>query len=174
MAAQELSRKYAMAVFSLALEKWTTALKSTQDKLSEDSALMKKLQDTELSFGERQKALDAVIPASGDAHVHNFLYTMLRDGDIDKLADVIDEISRMISGGPQVQVARVTTAVALSEAEQDQFRQQLRQKYGQNLEFVFNVDSSILGGAVVQVGDKIIDGSVASRLDSMGNLLGVR
>ncbi|MCB9076880.1 MAG: ATP synthase F1 subunit delta [Anaerolineaceae bacterium] len=174
MAAQELPRKYAMAVFSLAVEKWVTALKATQDKIAEDASLLKKLQNTDLSFGERQKALDKVIPAESDPYVHNFLYTMLRDGDISLLGEIIDEIGRMTSGGPQVQVARVTTAAALSEAEQDQFRQKLRSKYGQNLEFVFNVDSSILGGAVVQVGDKIIDGSVATRLQSMSNLLGVR
>lgn len=174
MAGNELPRKYAMAVFSLALEKWISALKTTQDKLSEDSKLMKKLQNSELSFGERQKALDTVIPAESDVYVHNFLYTMLRDGDIGLLGEVVDELGRMISGGPQVQVARVSTAVALSEAEKDEFRKQLRKKYGQNLEFVFNVDSSILGGAVVQVGDKIIDGSVASRLSAMSNLLGVR
>lgn len=174
MAAQELPRKYAMAVFSLAVEKWVTALKATQDKLAEDASLLKKLQNTDLSFGERQKALDKIIPAESDPYVHNFLYTMLRDGDISLLGDVVDEIGRMTSGGPQVQVARVTTAAVLSEAEQDLFRQKLRSKYGQNLEFIFHVDSSILGGAVVQVGDKIIDGSVATRLQSMSNLLGVR
>ena len=174
MAEHELPRKYAMAVFSLAVEKWVTALKVTQDKLTEDASLLKKLQNIDLSFGERQKALDNIIPAESDPYVHNFLYTMLRDGDINLLGEVIDEIGRMTSGGPQVQVARVTTATALSEAEQEQFRQKLRSKYGQTLEFVFNVDSSILGGAVVQVGDKIIDGSVATRLQSMSNLLGVR
>ena len=174
MATQELPRKYATAVFSLALEKWITALKATQDKLSENPALLQKLQNSELSFGERQKALDAIIPTEGDSYVHNFLYTMLRDGDIGILGDVIDEIGRMTSGGPEVQVARVTTATALAEDEKEKFRQQLRKKYGQTLEFVFNVDSSILGGAVVQVGDKIIDGSVASRLSAMSNLLGVR
>ena len=50
----------------------------------------------------------------------------------------------------------------------------LRDQYGENLEFVFNVDSTILGGAVVQIGDKVIDGSISTRLESMGNILGVK
>jgi F-type H+-transporting ATPase subunit delta len=62
----------------------------------------------------------------------------------------------------------------LSEADKEQFRQKLRDKYGENLEFVFNVNPDILGGAVVQIGDKVIDGSVAARLQALSNTLGVR
>lgn len=80
----------------------------------------------------------------------------------------------MMRGGPQVQVARVITAVALNEDEIEQFRQKLRAKYGENLEFDFTVDPAIIGGAIVQVGDKVIDGSVASRLTAMSNVLGVK
>ncbi len=174
MKAQELSRKYATAVFSQALEKWLTALRAVQNKLVSDSALAKNLQDSGRSFSDRQKELDAVAPDGSDQHVLNFLYTMLKDGDIGLLGDVIAELDRMTRGGPMVQVASVVTALALSDSEKEQFRQRLRSKYGENLEFDFNVDSALIGGAIVQIGDKVIDGSVAARLESMSNLLGVK
>ena len=174
MKAQELSRKYATAVFSQALEGWLTSLRSVEDKLVNNDALTKKLQDTDLSFADRQKALDSIIPASADQHVRNFLYTMLKENDIGLLGDVVGELDRMTRGGPLVEVAYVTTASQLSDADKEQFRQKLRAKYGQNLEFEFNVNASIIGGAIVQVGDKVIDGSVATRLESMSNLLGVK
>lgn len=174
MKAQELSHKYATAVFSLALDKWVSALTTVQQALASDSTLADKLGNPALPFAERQKALDAVIPVGSDKYIHNFCYTMLEDGDLGLLGNVIAELDRMTRGGPQVEVAQVTTAVELTEADQEQFRQKLRQSYGQGLEFVFNIDPSIMGGAVVQVGDKIIDGSVATRLASMGNALGVK
>jgi F-type H+-transporting ATPase subunit delta len=80
----------------------------------------------------------------------------------------------MMAGGPLVQVARVTTALELPDSDKEQFRQELRQKYGEELEFAFYTDPTIIGGAIVQIGDKVIDGSVATRLKSMGNLLGVK
>ena len=80
----------------------------------------------------------------------------------------------MSRGGPLVQVARVTTAFSLSDDDKEQFRQKLRDKYGENLEFVFNVDSALIGGAIVQVGDKVIDGSVSTRIEAMSNRLGVK
>ena len=87
---------------------------------------------------------------------------------------VLLDLEHMAQGGPQVQVAHVTTAVALSDSEKEKFRKKLRSQYGDNLEFVFRVDQSILGGAIVQVGDKVIDGSVATRLEAMSNALGVK
>ncbi|MFN8457347.1 MAG: ATP synthase F1 subunit delta [Anaerolineae bacterium] len=174
MKAQALSRKYATAIFSLALEQWLNPLNAVQRSLSGNTALAKRLQDAALSFGERQKELDALIPGSASQHVRNFLYTMLKDGDLDTLGDVIAELERMMRGGPQVQVAKVTTAVALSESEMEQFRQKLRAKYGENLEFDFGVDPAIVGGAIVQVGDKVIDGSVSTRLAALSNALGVK
>jgi F-type H+-transporting ATPase subunit delta len=171
--AQELSRKYATAVFVQALEKWMAALRAVQDKLADKPDLMSKLEDAKLSFVERQRELDRLIPAESDQHIRNFFYTMLREGDINLLGDVINDLERMVQGGPQVQVARVTTAYPLAEEEKEKFRQTLRQKYGGNLEFDFNVDPTIVGGAIIQIGDKVIDGSLKTRLEAMSNLLRV-
>ncbi len=174
MKAQELSRKYATAVFSLALEKWFGTLHAVQDKLAESPDLAESLQDKDRSFGDRQKKLDQLIPDDSDQSVRNFLYTLLKNGDIGLLEKVLLDLEHMAQGGPQVQVAHVTTAVALSDSEKEKFREKLRSQYGDNLEFVFRVDQSILGGAIVQVGDKVIDGSVATRLEAMSNALGVK
>jgi F-type H+-transporting ATPase subunit delta len=132
------------------------------------------LQDKDRPFSERQQALDKIIPGNSSQQVRNFLYTLLKDGDIGLLGEVMGELERMVRGGPQVQVARVTTALPLSEQERDTFRQKLAVQYGESLEFDFDVDPAILGGAIVQVGDKVIDGSVATRLAAMSNALGVK
>jgi len=172
--AQELSRKYATAVFSQALDKWVTALGAVADRLADNVDLIARLDDTSASFKDRQKELDKLIPSDADRSIRNFLYTILKEGDMGLLADVIGELERMTRGGPTVQVARITTALPLSDQDKDAFRKKLRQKYGEDLEFIFNVDSSIIGGAIIQIGDKIIDGSVATKLESMGTLLGVK
>lgn len=174
MKAHELSQKYAVAIFSLALEKWVTALNAVQERLASDSNLAKTLQDSDRLFSERQKELDQIIPADSDPNIRNFLYTLLKNGDIGLLGQTLTTLQQMSQAGPLVQVAHVTTAIALSEEDKEQFRQKLRAQYGNNLEFDFSVDPSIIGGAVVQVGDKVIDGSVATRLESLRNALGIK
>ncbi len=174
MKAPELSRKYALAIFSQALEKWLSPLNAVQGELAGNAALLTGLEDSSRSFSQKQADLDKLIPAGTDQPVRNFLYTLLQEDDMALLPDVIAELERMTRGGPQVQVARVTTAVELSDEEKDRFRQKLRTKYGQNLDFVFNVDPGIYGGVIVQIGDKVIDGSIAARLEALGQALGVR
>jgi F-type H+-transporting ATPase subunit delta len=172
--AQTLSRQYATAVLSLALEKWLTPLNAVRDRLTDSPNLAESLQDTGRSFNSRQKELDEIIPANSAQEARNFLYTLLKNGDIGLLGEVLADLERMSRGGPLVQVARVTTAIVLSDSDKEKFRQTLRAKYGDNLEFAFHVDPTIIGGAVVQVSDQVIDGSVATRLEAMGNVLGIR
>lgn len=174
MKAQELSQKYATAIFSLALEKWVTALNAVQDRLANNQSLAQGLENSDRSFAERQKDLDGLIPSGTDQNIRNFLYTLLKNGDIGLLGQTLTTLEQMSRGGPLVQVAHITTAMELSDADKEKFRQKLRAQYGDNLEFDFKVDASILGGAIVQIGDKVIDGSVATRLESLSNALGVK
>ncbi len=174
MKAQELSRQYATAVFSLLLEDWLISMRVVKDNLIGDPALFKKLQEANQPFQDKQKLLDEIIPPNSPPKIHNFFYTLLKEERFGLLSDILADLERMSFGGPHVQVAYVTTAIALSDEEKEQFRRKLRVQYNKELEFVFNVDLAIIGGAIVQTGDKRIDGSVATRLEAMSNALGLK
>lgn len=61
-------------------------------------------------------------------------------------------------------VARVTTAVALTDDERSRLRAALANLYGHDVHLQIELDPQVVGGLVVQVGDEVIDGSVAGRL----------
>jgi len=61
-------------------------------------------------------------------------------------------------------VARVTTAVGLSDSEITRLQEALAGLYGRAVHMQIEVDADIVGGVVVQVGDEVLDGSVAGRL----------
>ena len=61
-------------------------------------------------------------------------------------------------------VARVTTAVGLSETEVTRLQAALAGLYGHEVHLQIEVDADIVGGVVVQVGDEVLDGSIAGRL----------
>jgi len=63
--------------------------------------------------------------------------------------------------------AHVTTALPLTPNEQDNIKQSLAAKIGQDAEINFKVNPSILGGLIIRVGDKVVDGSVAGQLEGM-------
>jgi len=61
----------------------------------------------------------------------------------------------------------VTTAIPLSEAEREKLAEDLSTQLGKDVRLVAQVDPSILGGLLLQVGDRLTDASVAGRLDQL-------
>ncbi|MES4787715.1 MAG: F0F1 ATP synthase subunit delta, partial [Nitrospiraceae bacterium] len=60
---------------------------------------------------------------------------------------------------------------ALTDDEQRALESKLRAKFGRDLTFEYRVEPSLLGGVVAKVGDKIIDGSLAAKLNAMQEML---
>jgi F-type H+-transporting ATPase subunit b len=67
--------------------------------------------------------------------------------------------------------AEVTSALPLTESEQNAVKQDILSQMGGQTTVAFRVDPSILGGLVIKVGDKVLDGSVAGKLESMREAL---
>jgi F-type H+-transporting ATPase subunit delta len=89
--------------------------------------------------------------------------------------EVLKSLDEMLRGGDQ-NAAGITSAVALTADERNALESKLRAKFGRDLAFAYQVDPALLGGVIVKVGDKIIDGSLASKLNAMAETLlgGVR
>ncbi len=164
---EELSRAYAAAAYQHTTGAWLSELNAVQDKLAADPALLANLDDGESDFANRQARLDAILPSQARTDVKNFLYTLLREGHLGLLDTVIADLTRMVAQRSAAQVAHVTSAVPLTPDEQEALRQRVHARYGNEVELDFHVDSSILGGVILQIGDKVIDGSIAGRLTTL-------
>src|SRR5262249_40487698 len=68
-----------------------------------------------------------------------------------------------VSGGS----VEVTSALPLNDGEQSAVRQDVVARLGGSPSVVFRVDPNILGGIIVRVGDKVVDASVAGRLEGL-------
>ena len=60
--------------------------------------------------------------------------------------------------------ATVTTAVTLSDTEKEQIQDSLKEKWESEVALESNIDPGIVGGMVIRIGDKVIDGSTKGRL----------
>ena len=83
----------------------------------------------------------------------------------------IERLSDVASRRRGQSVARVITAVALTPAQEQRLGDVLARIYGRAVGMQVTVDPDILGGLVVQVGDEVIDGSIAHRLEAAGRRL---
>ena len=84
-----------------------------------------------------------------------------------QLDAIIVEFDRLVQRRPTQRLAQVTSAVPLTDGEKDALRAKVKESFGADLEFQFDVDASLIGGVYLRVGDQIIDGSVAGKLAAM-------
>jgi F-type H+-transporting ATPase subunit delta len=97
----------------------------------------------------------------------NFVAVLIRNDRIVGLDDVVRELRRVINQRLGISEAKVTSARKLDEQERKELEKHIAELTGGTVEAEFNEDSSLLGGAVVQVGSTVYDGSVRGRLDRL-------
>jgi F-type H+-transporting ATPase subunit delta len=161
----EQARYYAKAVYESALQGWLKHLSAARVALEKNGAMRERA--TSDQAAERLAVAAAITPPEAPQEVRNFLSLLADKGHLDLLDDIIADLGRLMRKGPEARVARVISAVPLTEDEAAQLRAKILTRFGGDLEFDFRVDPSILGGLVVQVGDRVIDGSIAGKLTAM-------
>lgn len=67
--------------------------------------------------------------------------------------------------------ARITTAFSLSDAEMNSLVAKLEAKFGRKIDATQHVDTDLIGGVVIQVGDEVMDASVRGKLADMAATL---
>ncbi|MGY1821071.1 F0F1 ATP synthase subunit delta [Geodermatophilus sp. SYSU D00079] len=86
-------------------------------------------------------------------------------------ATVVERLSEAASGRRGHSVARVTSAVPLTVAQERRLTDVLSRLYGRAMGLQVTVDPAVLGGLVIRVGDEVIDGSITHRLEAAGRRL---
>ncbi|MFI8827814.1 F0F1 ATP synthase subunit delta [Streptomyces sp. NPDC053431] len=77
----------------------------------------------------------------------------------------LESLSKLAAARRDRMVAVVTSAVPLSDAQKQRLGAVLAKLYGRQMHLNLDVDPTVLGGITVRVGDEVIDGTIAERLD---------
>ncbi len=172
MTAHAEPQDYARAIFDLALDGWLRQLRDVKAALTASAALTSAAADASLPVSHRLRLLEtAAAPGGLSQGVRNTLGTLLDSGQIGMLGSILAELEQLAKPRAERRIARVTSAVALTAAEQAAFRDRLAAKFGSDLDLHFSVDSALIGGILLRVGDQVIDGSVAGKLAAMHDRL---
>lgn len=166
MANEQLARQYAQAVFEQAMAQWLTPLQAVAAALEKAGALTP-LDDAALAFSKKQELLRPLLPPNTPTQVQNLIFTMATQNHLHLLRQVVTDLDRYAKRQAIGASAKITSAITLSDGEKNALESKLRAQFGNDLSFDYTVDAAILGGIVVRVGDKVIDGSVAGKLAAL-------
>jgi F-type H+-transporting ATPase subunit delta len=86
------------------------------------------------------------------------------------IGDIAEEYQRLVDnyrGIEGTEVAEVTTAIPLDDEYQLKVAQRLTSLIGRPIVLKPKVDSNLIGGIIIRVGDRLIDGSIRSKLAAL-------
>ncbi len=102
----------------------------------------------------------------------NFLLLLVDRGRIIFLGQICRSFEKLLRAKYQVALAEVTTAVPLSESQQEQLRQKVQaMTKASRVELALGVNPDLIGGVIFKVGSQVVDGSVRGQLRRLSNRL---
>ena len=170
MAKQVGGQRYARALFELAVEKdatdqWASDLAQMADVM-QDEQFNPFLKHAEVPLDRKIFALATVLP-DVDPMVRNLGSLLVTRGSVDSVGDVSSAFNRLVDERLGRQRIEVTTAVELDSAESDRIQQFVTDLIQREVVMSTQIDESILGGIVIQIGDKLLDGSTRAKLEEL-------
>lgn len=172
----DTSKSYADALFSLALETNTvfetlTALKELRDGIYATEGALDLLASPFIPKDERCAVLEKAFGDVQPEHVMSFAGVLVQHGHIRELDDCLTAYTQLHDEHCRLSIAYVTSAVKLTAGERTKLTEKLSRKLNRTIHLECAVDPSLLGGLVVQVDGKVIDGSLKHRLQEIKEVM---
>ena len=115
---------------------------------------------------QKRHLLDAIVQREGISKpVRNFVAVLIDHHRIAVIGEVASDFEKELNNRLGFAEAQVTSARELSPVERRALESQVEKLIGKKVRARYDRDESILGGAIVQVGSTIYDGSVKGQLE---------
>ena len=162
-------KRYAQAAFELAverdeLESWQVSLRKIAD-LTENQELMALLESPKLPFPVKKDLLEEGLGGINLLAL-NLACLLVSKGKLRSAEQISREYDRLLDAGHGIEHAEVTTALPLGDEDKERISSYLG-KAGYRVIIDTQVDPSIIGGVKVKIGDRLIDGSIRNRLETL-------
>jgi F-type H+-transporting ATPase subunit delta len=167
----EAARVYAEALFDVAKEK--AELDAVRDELGQFADAVDGNRDLQVFFfspyfssAEKTAGLKRAV-SGANPELLNFLELLIekqRMPEVFRIRRQLDELWKRENRRIEV---TVTSAVELEPAVVEKVGEEIERQTGQKVELASRVDGEILGGIVLQVGNKVLDASIRARLEKL-------
>lgn len=169
-----MAGRYAQALFDLAQEQGATEqvagdLARFSALIAESADLQRFIKSPVFSAEEQGKALTAILARAGIGGIAgNFLKLVAAKRRLFAVGDMIRDYNKLNDFAKGLKRADVTVAEPLKDAHIDALKVALAELTGgQSVEMTITVDPSIIGGLIVKLGSRMVDGSLRTKLNSL-------
>jgi len=171
MAQSRAAIRYAKAVLALANEQSSASkvnddMKSIANAVASSKDLSDMLQSPVINLTVKKAALLKVFPDLNTLSA-KLIDTLVDNKRINMLEAVAQKVNVLFDESQGTQIAKVTTAVPLTDELKVKVLAKVKELTGKEAEIQSTVDESILGGFILRVGDIQYNASIANKLDKL-------
>mgnify|MGYP001179317492 FL=1 len=165
-----IGREYAAALFSCAREtgeRFSDALCAVETLFADNPQYVALLSSPAVALSEREELIKKAFSDAVPPTVLHFLQVLCAHGHMAAFSDCVKEYCALEQAAERELTARIVSAAPLTEAQKERLCRRLSEKCGRTVTPEYAVDPSLVGGVIVYMDGKIMDGSLAHRLQNM-------
>jgi F-type H+-transporting ATPase subunit delta len=168
-----IARPYAKAAFAEARDKrrlrqWSDALRIAA-QVSADQRVRPLFGNPHVTAAELVEFVTGIGGAAFDDEMRRFLAVLAENGRLEYLPEIAGLFEKLRAEQERVLDVTLSSAVELSSEQCERFTAALRRRFDRDVRLHTRIDASLLGGAVLQADDLVIDGSVSDSLTQLAS-----
>lgn len=175
--AKLVSKTYGEALFELALENGTmdgilTEIRQVQEILAENEDFERFLTHPKISKDEKISVMENVFKGKLSDDLLGFLVLLLEKDRYGELADIFAYYESEVKRYRNIGIVKVSSAFPVTEEQKKQIEDRLLSVTDfASIETEYHTDPSLIGGIVIRIGDRVVDGSIRNKLAGMAKYL---
>lgn len=143
-------------------------LHSIEALFKESDALRRVMENPSIAGDQKRAVLDAVANRLGSTRqVRNFVAVLTDHRRLPLFSEILKHLEQELDNRLGFAEAQVNSARQLSDSERQMLEAEIAKMTGKKVRARYEQDRSLLGGALVQVGSTIYDGSVKGQLEKI-------
>lgn len=168
-----ISDRYAEALVELAkggkmtFEKISSNLDLIREILSQSKDLNEFLTNPLISTNDKKEIIEKVFGKEVDVLIVNFLKVLTDKERFSLFEEILESYNKLLDNINNISRIKVVSAVSMSNEAQKRLKIKLEEKLRKNVVLDMSVDSDIIAGLVIKIGDNIIDMSLKHKLEDL-------
>ena len=168
------AKKYAQAIFDVAKNKGIIEivyenLEFVEETIDISLELKELLENPTISLIKKKEILEALFKDKIKEDTLNFLYVIVDKNRINIISSIVYVYKELIEEYKDIIKAQVVSAVEIKEETKDRLKKELDKKLKKDVKIDYFIEEEIIGGLIIKLGDKIIDGSVRRKIEEIKN-----
>jgi F-type H+-transporting ATPase subunit delta len=166
------AKRYAKALFEVAKESKQLGrveqdLEQIINTVYADEAIVNFLNHPQITADDKKKIIADSVGANIVSITKNLFMQLIDNHRQNELPNIFSEYTKLANDDRGIIGVEVRTITELSAREQEKLSKSLAKEYGKEIRLKNVIDPSIIGGIVINVGDKVYDGSLKTKLNVM-------